>query len=432
MVKKTRKAKKVKSTAKKKSPARPRRGARKATPKTGSVLAKRIREVQPSATLAITAKAKQMKAEGIDVISFAAGEPDFGTPEHVSEAGIAGIRAGHTRYTPSSGTPELKAAVCEKFRRENGLVYSPAEVLISCGAKHSVYNIVQVLCDRGDEVLVPAPYWVSYPEMIKIAEARIVVLPTDDESEFRITARQLARAITPRTKLLILNSPSNPTGMVYAEEELREIAAVLVKRKIYCISDEIYERLVYGGAKHVSIAEISEKMKALTVVVNGHSKAYAMTGWRIGYAAGPLAVIKAASNLQSHSTSNPAAMCQDAAIAALTGDQGVVETMRVEFEKRRDLIVERLNAIPGVECVRPQGAFYVFPNVSGLYGRRYAGERIDGSMDFARVALAQARIAAIPGVEFGADECARFSYACSTERIVEGMDRLARLAASAE
>jgi len=407
-----------------------RRAAAPAKKKKKSILASRIREVKPSATLAISAKAKQMKAEGTDVISFAAGEPDFGTPDFISEAGIAGIRAGHTRYTPSSGIMDLRTAVSEKLARDQGLVYTAADVFISCGAKHSVYNIIQVLCGPGDEVLIPSPYWVSYPEMVKIAEAESVFLPTDEKTEFRITARQLAEAVTPRTKLLILNSPSNPTGMIYSPGELEEIAEVLVKRKIYCLSDEIYEKLVYDGARHVSIASVSEKMKALTVVVNGHSKAYAMTGWRIGYAAGPKAIIAAAGNLQSHSTSNPAAMCQDAALAAFKGDQSVVEERRREFEKRRDLIVERLNAIPGVRCVKPQGAFYVFPNVSGLYGKRYDGEKMRNSMDFSRVVLEKAHVATVPGVEFGADECARFSYACSEERITEGMNRIERLVAA--
>ena len=326
-------------------------------------LAKRVSELKPSATLAITSEAKRRKAEGEDIISFAAGEPDFETPEVIREEGKRAIDSGHTRYTPSSGRLELKEAVCEKLKRDNGLDYEPDEIIVSCGAKHSLYNIMQVLLDEGDEVVVPAPYWVTYPEQVRLAGGRPVFLKTRQEKGFLLDPEELDTLITPRTRLIILNSPANPTGAVYARERLAEIARVVCEHDILCVSDEIYEKLVYE-VEHVSIASLSPEMKRRTMVVNGHSKAFAMTGWRIGYAAGSKEVVKAASNLQSQSTSNPCSISQDAALRALRDCAEEVEEMRTAFQKRRGLMLERLRHMPGVSCPAPDGAFYVFPNVS--------------------------------------------------------------------
>jgi len=394
-------------------------------------LADRIGRVGESVTLAVTAKARAMQAQGVDVVAFAAGEPDFDTPEHVREAGKAAIDAGQTRYTPASGTPALKKAIAGKLKRDNGLEYDPAtEILVSCGAKHVIYNLVQALCEEGDEVVIPAPYWVSYPEMARLAGAEPVFPQASSAQDFKLTPEQLAGAVTAKTKAVILNSPSNPTGAVYSPAELKALAAVLVGRDVWVISDEIYEKLVYDGAEHASIARLEPRLKGRTLVVNGHSKSYAMTGWRIGYAAGPAAVIKAAGSLQSHSTSGPAAMCQAAALAALTekdGGAAELEAMRAEFQARRDLIVERLGAIKGISCVKPRGAFYVFPDVSGCYGRKIGEVRVDGSLSFAQACLETAHVALVPGVAFGADNCVRMSFATGTELINKGLDRLAKL-----
>ncbi len=396
-------------------------------------LAERIGRIGESVTLAVAAKAKAMKAEGVDVVAFAAGEPDFDTPEYVREAGKAAIDAGQTRYTPASGTPALKKAIADKLKRDNGLEYDPAkEILVSCGAKHAIYNLVQALCEEGDEVVIPAPYWVSYPEMASLAGAEPVFPAATSQQEFKLTPEQLAGAITAKTKAVILNSPSNPTGAVYSLAELKALAAVLLEKDIWVISDEIYEKLVYDGAEHVSIAAVEPRLKDRALVVNGHSKSYAMTGWRIGYAAGPAAVIKAAGSLQSHSTSGPAAMCQTAALTALTEkDSGSteLEAMRKEFQTRRDLIVERLGAIKGISCVKPQGAFYVFPDVSGCYGRKIGEVQVDGSLSFAQACLETAHVALVPGAAFGADNCVRMSFATSAEIINKGLDRLAKLLA---
>ena len=394
-------------------------------------LSDRIGRVGESVTLAVGAKAKAMKAAGIDVVAFAAGEPDFDTPEYVREAGKAAIDSGQTRYTPASGTAELKKAVAAKLKRDNGLDYDPAkEILISCGAKHVIYNLVQALCDDGDQVVIPGPYWVSYPEMVRLAGGGPVFPSAGAGQGFKLTPAQLAGAMNEKTRLVILNSPSNPTGAVYSPEELKALAAVLLERDVWVISDEIYEKLVYDGAEHASIAALEPKLKERTLTVNGHSKSYAMTGWRIGYAAGPAAVIKAAGSLQSHSTSNPAAMCQAAALAALTKrDGGAAElaAMRAEFQKRRDLIVDRLNALPGVNCVKPQGAFYVFPDVSGCYGREIGGVQVTGSLSFTDACLEAAHVAVVPGAAFGEDRCVRLSFATGEKQINEGLDRLAKL-----
>ncbi len=394
-------------------------------------LADRAGKIAESVTLAVDAKAKQLAAEGVDVVGFGAGEPDFDTPKYVREAGKNAIDKGQTRYTPASGTVELKKAIAAKLKKDNGLEYDPAkEVLVSCGAKHVIYNLIDVMVNAGDEVVIPAPYWVSYPEMVRVADGTPVMPLAGGDQGFKLTPAQWAKAITPKTKAVILNSPSNPTGAVYSPEELKEIARVLVDKDVWIISDEIYEKLVFGPTKHASIAALEPRLKDRTFVVNGHSKSYAMTGWRIGYAAGPAAVIKAAANLQSHSTSNPSTMCQVAATAAFTQNDGgaaELEAMRREFEGRRDLIVERLNKLPGVKCVKPDGAFYVFPDVSGCYGRSYAGVKVADSLGFASACLEKAHVALVPGSAFGDDRCVRLSFATSREKIDKGIDRLEKL-----
>lgn len=348
-------------------------------------LAKRIRAIGPSPTLAITAKAKEMKAKGIDVIGFGAGEPDFDTPEHIKEEAKKALDEGFTKYTPASGIPELKVAICQKLKRDNGLDYEPGQIIISCGAKHSLYNAMQVLCESGDEVLLPSPYWVSYPEQIRLSGAEPVIIETGEEEGFKIKIERLRKKITSRTKLLILNSPSNPTGAVYHREELEAIAEVAVEKNIYVISDEIYEKIIYDDLKHISIASLNSEIKRLTMVINGVSKSYSMTGWRIGYAAGPKEIIQAMSNLQSHSTSNPTSFCQKASIAALEGSQEPLRRMVSEFARRREYIVERLNSIAGVSCLKPEGAFYVFPNISKLLGKSYKSQVIKDSISLAQI-----------------------------------------------
>ncbi|MFC1657780.1 pyridoxal phosphate-dependent aminotransferase [Candidatus Omnitrophota bacterium] len=390
------------------------------------LLSKRISQIGASATLAITAKAKAMKAEGIDVVGFGAGEPDFDTPEHIKQAAKRALDEGFTKYTPSSGIKELKGAIREKFKSDNSLEYKPEEILVSCGAKHSLFNAILALCDEASEVILPSPYWVSYPEMVRAAGAKLVVLETGQDNNFKITPKQLNKALTPKTKLLILNSPSNPTGCVYTREELEVLAKVLEENNVFCLSDEIYEKIIYDNQQHVSIASLGEKIKDLTIVVNGVSKTYAMTGWRIGYAAGPTGVIQAMANLQSHSTSNPSSISQKAAIAALCGPQAEVKNMVGEFRKRRDCITERLNSINGFSCLKPQGAFYVFADISRILGRDYKNQAIRDSFTFADILLSQARVAVVPGGAFGADAYLRFSYATSMDNITEGTNRIAK------
>ncbi len=389
-------------------------------------LSVRAKSIGASPTLALDAKTKALIKEGVDVISFGVGEPDFDTPEHIKEAAIQAIDAGFTKYTAASGIPELREAICAKFKKDNNLDYKPSQVLVSCGAKHSIYNAVEVLCDGGDEVIIPAPYWVSYPEMVNLAGGKPVILPTSIESMFKITAEQLEKSITPRTSLLILNTPSNPTGAIYTKDELKAIADVCVRHNVAVISDEIYEKLIYEG-EHVSFAAISPEAKEITVTVNGVSKAYAMTGWRIGYAAGPSVVIEAMANLQSHSTSNAASISQKAALAGLLGPQEALETMRLEFRKRRDYMVSRLNEMPGFKCLTPPGAFYVYPDVSAIMGRKLAGQVVADDTVLADVLLEHARIAVVPGAAFGTKGNLRFSYATSMEKIEEGLDRLAEI-----
>ncbi len=387
-------------------------------------LADRAAGISPSPTLAIDAKAKQMKAAGIDVINFGVGEPDFDTPEHIKAAAVEALQKGMTKYTPASGTLALKEAVVKKFKEDNGLDYETANIVINCGAKHSLYNTFQVLCQAGDEVILPSPYWVSYIEQIKLTGAVPVIVPAKAQNGFKITPEQLEAAITPKTRVFLLNSPSNPTGAVYSKEELQALGEILVKHQISIISDEIYEKLVYDGNKHISIASLSPELKDLTVVINGVSKAYAMTGWRIGYLAAPAPVAKAISSLQSHSTSNPASVSQAASIAALTGDQTPLSKMHQAFTERRQYILDRIAAIPGLECAAPGGAFYVFPGMSSYIGKSYQGTIINGSDDLAALLLEKANVALVPGIAFGDNTCFRMSYATSKENIKTGLDRL--------
>jgi len=393
-------------------------------------LARRATKISPSPTLSIDARAKELAAAGEKIINFGVGEPDFDTPEHIKAAAIEAMARGMTRYTPVPGTLELRQAICAKLLRENGLSYSPGEIVVSCGAKHSLYNALQVLVDEGDEVIVPAPYWVSYIEQVKLAGAEPVVVTTRPENDFKLTPAELAAVLTPRTRLLILNSPSNPTGSVYTAAELQALAAVVVEAGIWVLSDEIYEKLIYDGAKHVSIASLGPEVKVRTVVVNGVSKAYAMTGWRIGYAAAPAEVAKAMADLQSHSTSNPTSIAQAAAVAALNGPQEPVSAMVAAFAARREYILERLTALPGVRCRRPAGAFYVFPDVSAYFGRSFKGRVVESATDLAALLLEEAKVAVVPGAAFGDDRFLRFSYATSRENIAAGMDRLAAVLAS--
>lgn len=387
-------------------------------------IAKRAMAIKPSPTLATAAKAKAMKAQGIDVVDFGVGEPDFDTPENVKQAGIKAIQSGFTKYTPAGGTDELKEAVIEKFKKDNGLQYEKSQILISCGAKHSLYNIAEALFDPGDEVIIPSPYWVSYPDQVLLNDATPVIVETTEEEGFKLSAKKLEKAVTKKTKALVLNSPSNPTGLAYDKKTLEELAAIAVKHKIYVISDEIYEKLIYDGFKHFSIASLGQEIKDLTLVVNGVSKSHAMTGWRIGYAAGPKDVITAMANIQSQSTSNPASISQKAALEALRGPQDFIQTMNIEFDKRRKYMVERLNKMKGMSCLMPVGAFYAFPRVSALYGKSATGKRIANSSDLAAYLLEDAKVALVSGDAFGADAYIRLSYATSMDNIVKGLDRI--------
>lgn len=387
-------------------------------------LAARVYQIQPSPTLATEARAKALRAQGVDVISFSAGEPDFDTPEWVKEAAIRAIREGFTKYTPATGILELKEAISEKLLRENGLHYGPDQILVTCGAKHALYHIAQALLEPGDEVIVPVPYWTSYPDQIRIAGGVPVFVPTREEEGFLLRPETLEAAITPRTRALILNTPGNPTGAAYPEALLRRLAAVAVQHDLVVIADEVYERICYDGFPHVSIATLGEEIYEHTLVVNGLSKAYAMTGWRIGYVAGPQPIIEAMGRLQSQSTSNPNSIAQRAAVAALRGGTSFREMMVAHFDQRRRYVVDRLNRMEGVSCLLPQGAFYVFPRVSGLLGRRYQGRRIDTTAEMAEFLLEVARVAVVPGEAFGAPGYLRLSYATSMELLEKGLDRM--------
>jgi aspartate aminotransferase len=387
-------------------------------------LSKKGMNISGSMTLAITAKAGQMRKEGIDVISFGAGEPDFDTPVHIQNSAVNAIKKGLTRYTPASGILELKTCISEKLKKENGLEYQPSQIVVSNGAKHSLFNTFQALCNPGDEVIIPVPYWVSYEEHVKLADGIPVFVETKEENGFRIDRDMLLKAVSGRTKAIILNSPNNPTGAIYPEEDLRMIAQIAVENDIVIISDEIYEKLVYDGKEHMSIASFGEDIKQRTVLINGMSKAYAMTGWRIGYTAAGHEITKVMSNIQSHATSNPNTIAQYASVDALTEDQAPVEEMRKEFEKRRNYMVDTINSIPMISCKKPQGAFYVMINISKVKGKAAEGKAIDGSLTFCEALLDKARVAAIPGIAFGADDYVRVSYATSMENIVNGLKRI--------
>ncbi|HNV86807.1 MAG TPA: pyridoxal phosphate-dependent aminotransferase [Candidatus Omnitrophota bacterium] len=380
-----------------------------------SCLANRMRHLTPSLTLAVDAKAKKLKAEGIPVISFGAGEPDFDTPPLIKEAAIQAIHQGVTKYTPAQGTLELRKAIAEKLSRENGISYVPDEVVVSCGAKHSIYNVLQVLIEAGDEVLIPSPFWLSYPEMVTLAGGKSVLVPTEERSEFKVTPESLANYVTKKTKVFILNSPSNPTGTVYSPDEIRKLAVFAKERGLIVISDEIYEKLIYDGVQHLSIASLDEEIKGLTITVNGHSKTYAMTGWRIGYIAGPKEIAQAVSSLQSHSTSNPTSFAQSGALAAFKIGDGDIEKVRLSFEKRRDLLAGELSKIKALGFFKPKGAFYLFCNIekTGL-----------GSVAFCEKLLETKQVACVPGVAFGSDKHIRLSFAISEKNIIEGIRRI--------
>lgn len=378
-------------------------------------LANRVQELTPSLTLAIDSKAKALKAEGVDVCGFGAGEPDMDTPEHIKAAAIEALQNGFTKYTPSSGTPELRQAISEKFKADNNLDYKPSQIIVSNGAKQSCYNAIAAVCDPGDEVIIPAPYWLSYPEMVRLAGAEPAIVETRQENSWKITAEDFENAMTPRTKMIILNSPGNPTGAVYTREELRAIAEVAAEEDIYILSDEIYEKLTYDGAEHVSIASLTPEAYDLTITVNGFSKAYAMTGWRLGYLGAPEAIARAIDSMQSHSTSGPCSFAQKGGLAALKGDQQCVADMREEFDIRRQYMCERINSIQGLSTVVPQGAFYVLVNIANL-GLK--------SQNFADRLLSKANVAVVPGIAFGDDRTVRLSYATSLDVIKTGLDRI--------
>ncbi len=389
-------------------------------------------QVQASTTMAIDALAKQMKADGVDVIGFGAGEPDFNTPDHIKAAAAQAIADNLTRYTPASGTPALKQAVCDRMRADCGVDYQPSQVVVTSGAKHCVYIALRALVNPGDEVILPAPYWVSYLELIKMVGGVPVIVTAEESAGFKVTAGQIRQAITPRTKALILNNPSNPTGMVYGREELQGIAQACAEQDVYLISDEIYYSLLYDGVGFTSVATLGEQVKQRTILINGVSKAYAMTGWRIGYALAEEGVAKVMANYLSHSTGSPCSISQAAAVAALNGPQDGVEEMRRAFEQRRDYLVERMNRIEGVSCLKPEGAFYAMMNVEGLLGRTICGERIQTSDDFCSAFLKHGLVATVPCSGFGAPGFVRWSYATSMENIQKGLDRLEQFLAQAE
>jgi aspartate aminotransferase len=380
-------------------------------------LAERVSQVTPSLTLAIAAKAKAMKAQGIDVCSFSTGEPDFDTPAHISAAAQKALDDGKTKYGPAAGEPKLREAIAHKLKSDNGLDYKAENVIVTNGGKHSLFNLMLALIEAGDEVIIPAPYWLSYPEMVTLAGGVPVIVPTNAATGYKITPEQLRKSITSKTKLFVLNSPSNPTGMVYTPEEIQAIAQIIVEADILVVSDEIYEKILYDGAKHVSIGSLGAEIFARTIISNGFAKGYSMTGWRIGYLAGPIDLIKATSTIQSHSTSNVCTFAQYGAIAALEGSQDCVEQMRQAFAERREVMFERLNSISGLSCPKPDGAFYLFPDISktGLK-----------SLDFCDTLLEKEQVAVIPGIAFGADNNIRLSYATDMATIEKGMDRLER------
>lgn len=389
------------------------------------MISQRAMKIKPSPTLAMDAKAKEMASKGIDIVNFGVGEPDYDTPQYIKDAAIKALKEGFTKYTPVGGIVELKDAIIKKFDIDNNLKYTRENILVSCGAKHSLYNIAQALYNPGDEVLIPSPYWVSYPDQVLLNDALPVFIETREEDNFMLNPDALESKITKRTRSLILNSPSNPTGLTYDKKTLEVIAGIAIKHNIYIISDEIYEKLVYDGVEHISIASFSAEIKDRVIVVNGLSKSHAMTGWRIGFAAGPKDIIQAMTNIQSQSTSNPTSIAQKAALAALTGSDDFITTMRQEFDKRRIFVVDRLNSIEGISCLKPNGAFYAFPNISKLYGRKTpVGKVINSSMEFAIYLLESAKVALVHGGAFGSDAHIRISYATSMETIKKGLDRI--------
>ncbi len=387
------------------------------------------KQIEGSITMEITALANQMKAEGKNVVSMSAGEPDFDTPDYIKQSGIDAIKSGQTKYTAADGMPKLKQAIAARILSDRNIAYSPKEIIVSCGAKHSIYVALMAIINPGDEVIIPAPYWVSYPDQVKMLGGIPKFIETTDKTQFKITAAQLEATITNKTKLLILNSPSNPTGMVYTKEELESIAAVLVKHHILVISDEIYSKLIYEG-EHISIASLNEDIKALTIYIDGMSKSYSMTGWRIGYTAAPRAIAEVMSNLQSHSTSNPTTPSQWAALCALENNDDAIEVMKTAFKSRLDYMVDRLNTIPGISCVKPQGAFYAFPNVSGLIGKTGPGGLIKDSVELCKQLLTYECVACVPGSGFGAEGYLRLSYATSMEAITAALDKIENFAKS--
>ena len=378
-------------------------------------ISKRAASLSPSLTLAIDSKAKAMKAAGEDVVGFGAGEPDFDTPQHIKDACAKALADGFTKYTPAAGIPELRQAIADKHKRENDLTYKPSQVIVSCGGKHSCYNVILATCEEGDEVIIPAPYWLSYPEMVKLAGATPVIIETTDKTEFKVTPQQLRAAITPRTRLFVLNSPSNPTGSVYTPEEIKALGDICVEKNVLIMSDEIYEHLTYDGAQVKSVASFSQAHFEHTIIVHGFAKAWSMTGWRLGWCAAPEPIAKAIDAIQSHSTSNPCSFAQKGAVVALTGPQDHLPKWLAEFAKRREFAHKKLNSIPGISCVNAKGAFYLFPNISkvGL-----------NSSDFCAKLLEQQKVAAVPGIAFGADNYLRISYASSMANIEKGLDRM--------
>lgn len=385
----------------------------------------RIEQVKPSMTLAIDAKAKEMKAQGEDVIGFGAGEPDFNTPERIKQAAIRAIEANDTHYTPVGGTFELKDAIITKMKRDNGLDYDRSQILVSCGAKHSFYNLAQAMWEEGDEVIIPAPYWVSFPEMVVLSGAKPVIIDTNASNNFKITVDQIKEVLTPKTRAILINTPSNPTGFAYEKSELEAIAAFALENNLLMISDEIYEWIIFDDFKHTSIASLSKEAQKNCVVINGVSKCYAMTGWRIGYIAADAEIVKRVQKLQGQSTSGPCSISQAASVEALVGPHDDVQEMVREFEKRRNIMVDQLAAIPGVECRRPNGSFYSFPDFSGLYGKKdRKGKELQGSLDFTEFLLTEKKVAIVPGIAFGADANARMSFATSLDKIEEGVKRI--------
>jgi aspartate aminotransferase len=380
-------------------------------------IADRAKVLSPSLTLAIDSKAKAMKAEGIDVVGFGAGEPDFDTPQHIKDACAAALAAGFTKYTPAAGIPELRQAIADKHKRENGLTYKPSQIIVSCGGKHSCYNVILATCQEGDEVIIPAPYWLSYPEMVKLANAKPVVIETTDKSDFKVTPAQLRAAITANTRLFILNSPSNPTGSVYTPDEIKALGDICVEKGVLIMSDEIYEHLTYDGAVTKSVASFSPAHFEHTIIVHGFAKAWSMTGWRLGWTAAPEPIAKAIDAIQGHSTSNPTSFAQKGAVAALNGSQEHLPKWLAEFAKRRSFAHGKLNAMPGVTCANAKGAFYLFPNISGT-GLK--------SSEFCAKLLEQEKVAAVPGIAFGADDYIRLSYATSMANIEKGLERMDR------